>query len=105
MMKRLLNSFGLKLFGLQSFGLSLLAMLVLALAPLAPAQAALKIQTWTLQNGAKVLFVENHAIPIFDVKVEFDAGIPRARPAPPRSPTPCWHAASVRPRPPWPNPR
>jgi zinc protease len=74
MMKRLLNSFGLKLFGLQSFGLSLLAMLVLALAPLAPAQAALKIQTWTLQNGAKVLFVENHAIPIFDVKVEFDAG-------------------------------
>lgn len=40
----------------------------------APAQAALKIQSWTLANGAKVLFVENHSIPIFDISVEFDAG-------------------------------
>lgn len=38
------------------------------------AQAALKIQTWTLANGARVLFVENHSIPILDVSVEFDAG-------------------------------
>jgi zinc protease len=59
MMKRLLILFGLSL---------------AALTPFAPAHAALKIQSWTLQNGAKVLFVENHAIPIFDVKVEFDAG-------------------------------
>lgn len=45
-----------------------------ALAAIAPAQAALKIQSWTLANGARVLFVENHSIPILDVSVEFDAG-------------------------------
>lgn len=36
--------------------------------------AALKIQSWTLSNGARVLFVENHTIPILDVSVDFDAG-------------------------------
>ncbi|MGV8893573.1 MAG: M16 family metallopeptidase [Burkholderiaceae bacterium] len=39
-----------------------------------PAHAALKIQNWTLENGARVLFVENHTIPMLDVSVEFDAG-------------------------------
>jgi zinc protease len=38
------------------------------------ALAALKIQSWTLDNGARVAFVENHSIPILDVSVEFDAG-------------------------------
>ncbi|MGZ3254558.1 MAG: M16 family metallopeptidase [Burkholderiaceae bacterium] len=38
------------------------------------AHAALKIQSWSLANGARVLFVENHSIPILDVSVEFDAG-------------------------------
>ncbi len=38
------------------------------------AQAALDIQHWTLDNGARVYFVENHTIPILDVNVEFDAG-------------------------------
>jgi zinc protease len=38
------------------------------------AHAALKIQSWTLANGTRVLFVENHSIPILDVSVEFDAG-------------------------------
>jgi zinc protease len=41
------------------------------------AQAALKIQTWSLDNGARVLFVENHGLPILDVSVEFDAGARR----------------------------
>ncbi len=36
--------------------------------------AALKIQSWTLDNGARVLFVENHTIPMLDVSVDFDAG-------------------------------
>jgi zinc protease len=36
--------------------------------------AALKIESWTLANGARVLFVENHSIPILDISVEFDAG-------------------------------
>lgn len=36
--------------------------------------AALQIQSWTLNNGARVLFVENHTIPILDVSVDFDAG-------------------------------
>jgi zinc protease len=38
------------------------------------AHAALQIQTWTLANGARVFFVENHSIPMLDVSVEFDAG-------------------------------
>lgn len=46
----------------------------LCLVGIAPAQAALHIQSWTLANGARVLFVENHSIPILDVSVEFDAG-------------------------------
>lgn len=37
-------------------------------------QAALNIQHWTLENGARVYFVENHTIPILDVNVDFDAG-------------------------------
>lgn len=41
---------------------------------IAPTHAALHIQSWTLANGARVLFVENHSIPILDVSVEFDAG-------------------------------
>ena len=52
----------------------ILFVLVLACAGFAPAHAALQIQSWTLTNGAKVLFVENHSIPIIDVSVEFDAG-------------------------------
>jgi zinc protease len=44
---------------------------------ISPAFAALDIQSWTLANGAKVLFVENHSIPILDVSVEFDAGARR----------------------------
>lgn len=47
---------------------------VLALTGFSPAHASLQIQTWTLSNGARVLFVENHSIPIMDVSVEFDAG-------------------------------
>src|SRR5437868_4257643 len=38
------------------------------------ADAALKIESWTLPNGARVLFVENHSIPVLDISVEFDAG-------------------------------
>jgi zinc protease len=41
------------------------------------ANAALKIDAWTLDNGARVLFVENHSIPILDLSVEFDAGARR----------------------------
>ncbi len=39
--------------------------------------AALNIQHWTLDNGARAYFVENHAIPVFDVSVDFDAGARR----------------------------
>jgi len=38
------------------------------------AHATLNIQTWTLANGARVYFVENHSIPVLDASVEFDAG-------------------------------
>ena len=39
--------------------------------------AGLNIQHWTLENGARVYFVESHAIPVFDVSVDFDAGARR----------------------------
>lgn len=47
---------------------------VLAFAGFSSAHAALQIQSWKLDNGARVLFVENHSIPIVDISVEFDAG-------------------------------
>lgn len=34
-----------------------------------PALAAMPIQQWTTANGAKVLFVETHAIPVLDISV------------------------------------
>jgi zinc protease len=55
----------------------ILFVVVLAWAGIAPACAALHIQSWTLANGAKVLFVENHSIPVLDISVEFDAGARR----------------------------
>lgn len=39
-----------------------------------PASAAIPIQQWVTENGAKVLFVETHGIPVVDISVEFDAG-------------------------------
>ena len=36
--------------------------------------AVLKINTWETKEGAKVLFVENHDLPILDVNVNFFAG-------------------------------
>jgi zinc protease len=48
--------------------------LLFALVASLPAHAALQIQSWTLANGARVLFVESHAIPVLDVAVEFDGG-------------------------------
>ncbi|MCI1004122.1 pitrilysin family protein [Herbaspirillum sp. C7C8] len=51
-----------------------LLLLPLALLASAPASAALAIQSWTQPDGARVLFVANHAIPMLDVSVQFDAG-------------------------------
>lgn len=39
--------------------------------------AAPRIQSWTLNNGARVLFVEDHTLPILDLNIEFDAGSQR----------------------------
>lgn len=39
-----------------------------------PAHAGVKIQSWEAPSGAKVLFVENHDLPMLDVAVHFDAG-------------------------------
>ena len=38
------------------------------------AQAILPIQYWQTKSGARVYFVENHDLPMFDVSVEFPAG-------------------------------
>ncbi len=45
----------------------------IALAAVA-AQAALPIEHWTTSNGARVYFVRADAIPMLDVRVDFDAG-------------------------------
>ncbi len=52
----------------------LFSLFLLGFIGVGPAAAQLKIQSWTLDNGARVLFVESHAIPVLDVSVEFDAG-------------------------------
>lgn len=39
-----------------------------------PAHATLPIDTWQLENGARVYFVENRALPMIDVSVDFPAG-------------------------------
>ncbi|MHB9102427.1 MAG: M16 family metallopeptidase [Sulfuricella sp.] len=38
------------------------------------AQAALPIQHWRMDNGVRVVFVENHDLPLLDISVEFPAG-------------------------------
>lgn len=55
------------------WALSLFSFLLVA----GSAYAGLNIQHWTLDNGARVYFVESHAIPVFDVSVDFDAGARR----------------------------
>jgi zinc protease len=42
-----------------------------------PAHAALTIQHWQTQQGARVAFVETHELPILDVEVDFPAGSAR----------------------------
>jgi zinc protease len=39
-----------------------------------PADARVEIRHWVAQSGARVYFVETHALPIVDVAVEFSAG-------------------------------
>ncbi|MCQ3032820.1 M16 family metallopeptidase [Pseudomonas syringae group sp. J309-1] len=40
----------------------------------APARRSLDIQTWQTAEGAKVLFVEAHELPMFDMRLTFAAG-------------------------------
>jgi zinc protease len=47
---------------------------VLLLAAGLPAHATLPIDTWRLDNGARVYFIENRALPMIDVSVDFPAG-------------------------------
>jgi len=47
----------------------------------ANAFAAIPIQHWTLQNGAKIYLAETSALPIVDVQADFDAGARRDPPA------------------------
>lgn len=55
-------------FAVRGFGFAAL------LSVAASAQAALPIQSWQMENGARVYFVENHDLPLLDVSVEFPAG-------------------------------
>jgi zinc protease len=43
----------------------------------APQALALDIKNWNTQNGARVLFVESHDLPMIDVRVTFKAGSSR----------------------------
>jgi len=47
---------------------------------LTPAHAGVTIQSWQAKSGAKVLFVENHDLPMLDLAVHFDAGSRRDTP-------------------------
>jgi zinc protease len=58
-------------------GLAYVACLAVACAFAAPAHATLPIQSWKTEGGAQVLFVESHALPMFDVAVTFPAGSAR----------------------------
>lgn len=51
--------------------------LLLALLPLAAAGAMPGIEQWQTDNGARVLFVEAHEIPLVEVQVTFAAGAAR----------------------------
>src|SRR2546426_3622236 len=48
--------------------------ILMTLAVAATAEAGVKIDHWIAQSGARVNFVESHALPIVDVAVEFAAG-------------------------------
>ncbi|MBZ0097012.1 MAG: insulinase family protein [Sulfuricella sp.] len=63
---RTLASFAVKRFGLVGL-----------LCFITAAQAALPIQHWQMDNGVRVVFVENHDLPLLDVSVEFPAGSSR----------------------------
>lgn len=54
----------------------LIATLILWAASL-PALAAIDIQHWSTPNGARVLLVETHNLPMLDVQVDFAAGASR----------------------------
>lgn len=47
---------------------------VLALCLSTATQAAVKIEHWVAKSGARVYFVETHALPILDIEVDFAAG-------------------------------
>src|SRR5690606_30249198 len=55
---------------------NLIAGVVLAVASTV-SHAALQIQSWSLDNGARVLFVQNDTIPVLDLSIDFDAGARR----------------------------
>jgi zinc protease len=48
----------------------------------APARRSLNIQTWNTAEGAKVLFVEAHELPMFDLRLTFAAGSSQDQNAP-----------------------
>jgi zinc protease len=52
-------------------------LVVLLLSLPLPAQAALAIQHWQTREGARVIFVESHELPMLDVAVAFPAGSSR----------------------------
>lgn len=55
----------------------LLLVLVFCVELIASAQAGLNIQHWQTAQGARVLFVENHDLPMLDISVDFSAGSAR----------------------------
>jgi zinc protease len=66
-----------KLFSWVSKTLSLLCFGIIASMLATTAQAGVKIQQWKTAQGAQVLFVENHDLPILDISTGFHAGSAR----------------------------
>jgi len=70
------HSLMLTKFSRSSSMFKLMAGTVLAFA-CSVSHAALQIQSWSLDNGARVLFVQSNGIPMLDLSVDFDAGARR----------------------------
>ncbi len=66
-----------KLFSWVSKTLSLLCFGIIASMLATTAQAGVKVQQWKTAQGAQVLFVENHDLPILDISTGFHAGSAR----------------------------
>lgn len=64
----------------QRFLLQMVLLLAALLLTLSARAALPTIQSWTTAEGTRVLLVENHSLPMLDLRIDFDAGSRRDAP-------------------------